>query len=763
MVSKKNPILSTLLLLLFSTTLPSIVQAGYSISQPSSGQVWKKGDAVKVKWSIDGQADTLVDVLLVSGKQDNLQLFTKLCTGLNPSVGVCDYTVAANIPSGLNYAIEVGNSNNGNNYGYSSYFTIESQGPLPESKGCPNMGGNDCSESLPCCSASGYCGKTKDYCGEGCQAKYSFNGVCVLPGQVKSTSSSTTTSSTTTSTSSSTTTSPTTTSTSSSTTLSLTISTTTTSSTTTSKSSSTTTSLTTPMTTFPTTTSTSSSTTLSLTTPMTTFPTTTSTSSSTTTYSTTSKYSSTTTSPSTTTTTTSSSTTSNLSLTGIPSLTLIPTSTTTTPSSLTTKSSSTSTLSSTATSLTSLTITSLSTDPSSSFTTTKYSTLLSSSSSTTTSVSTPTNDPTKCGAVKCTEGSPCCSEFNYCGSTQEHCNVRCQPGKSFAGKCFVDGISKSTSYSIITSSSTSIKSSTVIPSSTTTSTSTPVSDPTKCGAVKCTEGSPCCSEFNYCGSTQEYCNVRCQPGKSFAGKCFVDGISKSTPYSIITSSSTSSTSIKSSTVIPSSITTSTSTPVSDPTKCGAVKCTKKSPCCSQYNYCGSTKEYCNAGCQPGKSFAGKCFVSGISKSTPYSIITSSSTSSIKSSTVIPSSTTNSTSTPVSDPTKCGAVKCTKKSPCCSQYNYCGSTKEYCNAGCQPGKSFAGKCFVSKVSKASHIPKLPKLPHGVIKCGKVYCTAKKPYCNQNNKCTKSLKGSKKCQPKKSFMGVCDKKAPIFQHY
>ncbi|CAG8463512.1 6103_t:CDS:2 [Ambispora leptoticha] len=44
--------------------------------------------------------------------------------------------------------------------------------------------------------------------------------------------------------------------------------------------------------------------------------------------------------------------------------------------------------------------------------------------------------------------------------------------------------------------------------------------------------------------------------------------------------------------------------------------------------------------------------------------------------------------------QCGGATCTSDAPCCSQYNYCGSTSDHCGTGCQPGKSFAGKCTAS---------------------------------------------------------------------
>lgn len=65
-------------------------------------------------------------------------------------------------------------------------------------------------------------------------------------------------------------------------------------------------------------------------------------------------------------------------------------------------------------------------------------------------------------------------------------------------------------------------------------------------------------------------------------------------------------------------------------------------CCSQYGYCGTSDEYCGAGCNPK---CGLCF-------------TSDGTCGI------------------------GKGRC-PEGQCCSQYGYCGKSGEYCEAGCNP--------------------------------------------------------------------------------
>jgi len=86
-------------------------------------------------------------------------------------------------------------------------------------------------------------------------------------------------------------------------------------------------------------------------------------------------------------------------------------------------------------------------------------------------------------------------------------------------------------------------------------------------------------------------------------------------------------------------------------------CTSGSPCCSKYNFCGATTAHCGTGCQAGKSFNGKCLAA---QAPPK-------------------------------PKKCGSQYCKSSAPCCSKANKCGSTNTACGAGCQPKKSFAGKC------------------------------------------------------------------------
>ncbi|CAG8473546.1 8583_t:CDS:2 [Paraglomus occultum] len=201
---------STFLSLLLFFSSASFSAASYLISSPGTGTVWNANDKVEVDWQ--GTDEPKVKVRLVYGSAANLQQYAVLCDGIDSSVGKCSYTVDSNIPSGRDYAVTVGEDPN--NYGYSSFFTIKAKGDLPPATGCPNFGGQNCPESLPCCSASGYCGvgndycapsngnkcgnsvcdasnpccskynfcgATPDHCGIGCQAGKSFNGKCLTP------------------------------------------------------------------------------------------------------------------------------------------------------------------------------------------------------------------------------------------------------------------------------------------------------------------------------------------------------------------------------------------------------------------------------------------------------------------------------------------------------------------------------------------------------------------------------------------------------
>ncbi|KAL2183696.1 hypothetical protein L209DRAFT_759389 [Thermothelomyces heterothallicus CBS 203.75] len=247
-------------------------------------------------------------------------------------------------------------------------------------------------------------------------------------------------------------------------------------------------------------------------------------------------------------------------------------------------------------------------------------------------------------------GDLCCSEYGFCGDSIDHCHplFRCQPDYGTCGwprdppatstSSSTPPASTSTSSSSSTSTSqqppsTTSSSTTRIPSSTSTS-----SGPTPTGPLEVTKDGrcgnnticvgnpsfgPCCSQFFWCGSSEEYCGAGCQ---SQFGACMgVPGIPGEPPNNITTSSATtppggaptssSTTATSTSTTVTSSSST-TSTSSSPPAftlppgqvsstdgRCGNnVNClgSQFGRCCSQFGWCGEGDTYCGyiAGCQP---------------------------------------------------------------------------------------------------------------------------------------------------------------------
>jgi len=97
----------------------------------------------------------------------------------------------------------------------------------------------------------------------------------------------------------------------------------------------------------------------------------------------------------------------------------------------------------------------------------------------------------------------------------------------------------------------------------------PVSDG-KCGkgVARCKTGL-CCSQYGYCGKTDEYCGTGCQ---SEFGQC---GKKNTQPTNKL--------------------------PISyDTCGAGVARCdTEAGWCCSQFGYCGTSKAHCGTGCQKG--------------------------------------------------------------------------------------------------------------------------------------------------------------------
>ncbi|KAG4091202.1 hypothetical protein H8356DRAFT_1408109 [Neocallimastix lanati (nom. inval.)] len=185
------------------------------------------------------------------------------------------------------------------------------------------------------------------------------------------------------------------------------------------------------------------------------------------------------------------------------------------------------------------------------------------------------------------------------------------------------------------------------------------------GNTKC-PNNECCSQYGYCGTTKAYCDTGCQ---SAFGRCNASNATNAT---------------KPTTTVAAVVPTTSSQKISTDGKCGKENGNTKCPnneCCSQYGYCGTTKAYCDTGCQ---SEFGRCNANNQTKPTTTVAAVVPTTSSQK----------------ISTNGKCGKENGNTKCPnneCCSQYGYCGTTKAYCDTGCQ---SAFGRCNASNATNAT---------------------------------------------------------------
>ncbi|KAI9050847.1 hypothetical protein LZ554_004966 [Drepanopeziza brunnea f. sp. 'monogermtubi'] len=258
---------------------------------------------------------------------------------------------------------------------------------------------------------------------------------------------------------------------------------------------------------------------------------------------------------------------------------------------------------------------------------------------------TPVSNDGTCGnGVTCT-GSPfgtCCSQYGYCGNSTEFCGNGCQPE---LGTC-----DAAPTFSTVTLTNAPVPSPTPI-----------ISNDGTCGnGVTCTGSGfgTCCSQYNYCGNSPDYCEAGCQPA---FGIC----------YPALASSVVSPAPIPSPTPI-----------ISNDGTCGnGVTCTGSGfgTCCSQYNYCGNSPDYCEAGCQPAFGICYPAQASSVVSPAPIS-----------------------SATPlISTDGSCGnGVTCTGSGfgTCCSQYNYCGNSPDYCEAGCQTEFGICGADPASSITQ-----------------------------------------------------------------
>ncbi|KAK4234126.1 carbohydrate-binding module family 18 protein [Achaetomium macrosporum] len=261
----------------------------------------------------------------------------------------------------------------------------------------------------------------------------------------------------------------------------------------------------------------------------------------------------------------------------------------------------------------------------------------------------------------------------------------------------------------------------------------------QCGAQygRCA-GDLCCSSYGFCGDSIDHCHplFDCQPNYGVCG--WPRTTAAPTPTTTSTTSTppapptTTTTTTTTSTPPTSRPTTSTSSTSSAPAPSGTFQVTPNGqcgnntmcignpnfgPCCSQFFWCGSTLEYCGAGCQ---SAFGACLgvpgqpgnppANGTTTTTTSTTSSSTSTTSRPGGTTPPTTTSSSTTTTTSRTTststsasptvsippgltsstdgRCGnGVTCLGANfgRCCSQFGYCGEGDQYCPyiVGCQP--------------------------------------------------------------------------------
>ena len=152
--------------------------------------------------------------------------------------------------------------------------------------------------------------------------------------------------------------------------------------------------------------------------------------------------------------------------------------------------------------------------------------------------------------------STCCSQYGYCGITDAHCLIGCQP---LYGRCAGVTVTTTTSSAATTTSSAS-PSSTVVPA---------WNDCVK-GVSVCQSGYVCCVGKLDVATGK----TTCRPTSDCAAS----------PSSTTTASTQPS---------------SSNIPVSTNGQCGSVTKTKcpGTNCCSQYGWCGTSGAHCGTGCQ----------------------------------------------------------------------------------------------------------------------------------------------------------------------
>jgi len=221
------------------------------------------------------------------------------------------------------------------------------------------------------------------------------------------------------------------------------------------------------------------------------------------------------------------------------------------------------------------------------------------------------------GIGKCKDGY-CCSKYGYCGQTENYCGSGCQEEY---GICEITKI-------------------------------TNVSAKGRCGTTygPCPKNQ-CCSKYGYCGISEAYCGVGCQPE---FGNCkdeiTISGIS--TEDNTNTTSTTTTTKTTTTTVASNKSTTKTSKATTVASNKSTTKTTKTTNVTSKKTTVASKKK-------------------------------------ITTTTVSRTTTTTVSSQKTSTNGRCGSKDgVCPDNKCCSQYGHCGNSDEFCGTGCQ---SEFGRC------------------------------------------------------------------------
>ncbi|KAK2736107.1 chitin binding protein [Colletotrichum kahawae] len=223
----------------------------------------------------------------------------------------------------------------------------------------------------------------------------------------------------------------------------------------------------------------------------------------------------------------------------------------------------------------------------------------------------PVSDNGECGSnngrtcIGYSQGS-CCSQYNYCGSTDAHCGTGCQSVFGTCGSSVNVTSASGTASAPAGSSSRASSAGTASASASLASSTFPATSDGTCGSAagkSCVgySGGTCCSQYNYCGNTDAHCGTGCQ---SLFGSCQSSASGASSAASSAAGQATGTRT--------ASASASTNTNPSSDGSCGGTKgfnClgTNYGDCCSPYGYCGNTTAHCDTGCQSG---FGKCSGTG---------------------------------------------------------------------------------------------------------------------------------------------------------